>query len=324
MTLPSSWPGSVVMDEAERGAGEDIAVARPLAAPAVPAVLRGRFEIIEEIGRGGLTCVYAARDLVAARAGLAEPMVALKIIAEDDGVDPDLVALMHREARRLRDLVHPNIVRVFDMEQDGRLHFMVMERLQGQSLAALLRKAEGHRLPIAGIERIVVEVSAALAFAHDRGIVHADLKPGNIFLESGGRIKLIDFNIAFPLARRPKAKEEDTIAILGRLGALTPAYASPQRLAGAEPGSGDDVYALGVVVYQALTGEKPYGGATATEAQASGTPLKRPPGLSFWRWQALRAALALDDGRRISDIRQFADLFLGRPGSWIAWRLGLR
>lgn len=338
MTSPSSWPGSAAMGNARAAEGraegavaETRAIASspglpslPPAPPPLPAVLRGRFEILAEIGRGGLTRVYAARDLVAARAGLANPVVALKIIAEDQGVEPDLVALMHREARRLRDLVHPNIVRVFDMEQEGRLHFMVMEQLEGQSLATLLRRAEGHRLPPARLDRIVTEVCAALAFAHDRGIVHADLKPGNIFLETSGRIKLIDFNIAFPMARRPKVDEEDTIAILGRLGALTPAYASPQRLAGAEPGSGDDVYSLAVVIYQALTGQKPFGGATAADALAAGTPLLRPEGLSFWRWQALEAALAFDDARRIADIRQFADIFLGRPRGWIAWRLGLR
>jgi serine/threonine protein kinase len=97
---------------------------------AVGRILRQRFELLEEIGRGGLSRVFKARDLVAERAGLAKPVVALKIIEAGADSDPDIVALMYREARRLRDLVHPNIVRVYDMDVEGEIHFMVMEHLE--------------------------------------------------------------------------------------------------------------------------------------------------------------------------------------------------
>ena len=276
-------------------------------------ILRKRFELISEIGRGGLSLVYKAQDLVAARAGLADATVALKIIVADKSADPDAIALMHREARRLRDLVHPNIVRVYDMDVEGDVHFMVMELLEGRSLASALKDAPGHRLEPGQVERLVTDVAAALAFAHSRNIVHADLKPGNVFIEQSGRVKLIDFNIAYPVARAARSGEEDTVEILGRLGAVTPLYASPQRLANAEPSVGDDVYSLAVLVYIALTGERPFGAKTAREAAEKKLEPAPPTGLPRARWQALRRGLALDDAQRTADVQRLADEFL-RPG----------
>lgn len=283
-------------------------------------LLRGRFQLIAEIGRGGLSRVFKARDMVAARAGLADPYVALKLIAVGKGTDPDLIALMHREARRLRDLVHPNIIRVYDMDADRRLHFMVMEYLRGHSLSHMLRVTEGHRLSLSTVERLVSEIGAALDFAHGKGIVHADLKPGNVFLETSGRIKLIDFNIAYPVARPLKTREEDTIAILGRLGALTPAYASPQRLAGAEPGTGDDVFSLGVIAYLALTGKRPYmpDARAAADAQATPAPA-RPEGLPNGRWRALQRAISLDDEIRTTAVSEFVRDFAGETSATARW-----
>jgi serine/threonine protein kinase len=277
------------------------------------AILRKRFELISEIGRGGLSLVYKARDLVAARAGLADATVALKIIVADKSADPDAIALMHREARRLRDLVHPNIVRVYDMDVEGDVHFMVMELLEGRSLASALKDAPGHRLEPVPVGRLVTDVAAALAFAHSRNIVHADLKPGNVFIEQSGRVKLIDFNIAYPVARAARSGEEDTVEILGRLGAVTPLYASPQRLANAEPSVGDDVYSLAVLVYIALAGERPFGARTAREAAEEELEPAPPAGLPRARWLALRRGLALDDAQRTADVQRFADEFL-RPG----------
>lgn len=281
------------------------------------AVLRDRFELIEEVGRGGLSLVYKARDLVAANAGLGDAVVALKIIVADKSADPDIVALMHREARRLRDLVHPNIVRVYDMDVDGDAHFMVMEFLEGRSLAHALREAEGHRLEPAQVDRLVADVAAALAFSHARNIIHADLKPGNIFIEKSGQVKLIDFNIAYPVARPPKTGEEDTVEILGRLGAVTPLYASPQRLAGAEPSVGDDVFSLALITYIALTGERPFGRKTAREAVEEKLKPAVPAGLSRARWNALSHGLAFDDHDRTSSAALFAMEFLQGGASFV-------
>jgi serine/threonine protein kinase len=285
------------------------------------AVLHGRFELVSEIGRGGLSKVYKALDRVAADAGLGDAFVALKVIVAEKATDPDIVALMHREARRLRDLVHPNIVRVYDMDREGDAHFMVMELLEGRSLAAVLRDAPGHRLEPAQVDRLVGDVAAALAFAHSRNIIHADLKPGNVFVEKSGRVKLIDFNIAYPVARPARSSEEDTVEILGRLGAVTPLYASPQRLAGAEPSEGDDVFSLALIAYIAATGERPFGHKTAREAADENLRPAVPAGLPRGRWAALRRGLALDDRDRTPSVARFAAEFTGGGPGLLVKRL---
>ncbi|MEM8812402.1 MAG: serine/threonine-protein kinase [Pseudomonadota bacterium] len=288
------------------------------------AIMRGRFELIEEIGRGGFSVVYRARDIVAAKAGLRDPEVALKIIVADESCDPDIVALMHREARRLRDLVHPNIVRVYDMDVQGSAHLMVMECLEGQTLAETLKTVDDRKLDAAKIPILVRDVSAALIFAHERGVIHADLKPGNVFIETNGAIKLIDFNIAYPVAHKPSEGEEDTIRILGRLGAVTPRYASPQRLEGLEPSPGDDVFSLGVLTYMAASGKLPFAEKNASEAREENVQPTAPGSLSATQWAALRRALAYDDKDRTATIADFARDFLksGLPsiGSWFGIR----
>ncbi|MCK7613268.1 serine/threonine-protein kinase [Roseibium sediminicola] len=276
-------------------------------------VLKDRFLLLKEIGRGGLSTVYKARDLVAAKAGLADPNVAIKIIRAAHNVDPDVIALMHREARRLRDLVHPNIVRVYDMDRQGDIHFMVMELLEGQPLSQLLRKAPGKRLQAAQLNRLIQDLATALTHAHGRGIIHADLKPGNVFVLNNGGAKLIDFNIAYPIARPIKTREEDTIVILARFGAVTPAYASPQRMTGAEPCEADDVFSLSVIAYLAYSGTRPYTAKNALEARKEGQKAVRPEGLTWLRWRALRAGLALDDFGRTDSAKRFAEGFCS-PG----------
>jgi len=272
-------------------------------------VLKDRFLLLKEIGKGGLSTVYKARDLVAAKAGLADANVAIKIMRAARTVDPDVIALMHREARRLRDLVHPNIVRVYDMDRQDDIHFMVMELLEGQTLAQLLRKSSGQSLPAAKLRRLIRDLASALEHAHATSIIHADLKPGNVFVQNNGIAKLIDFNIAYPIARPFKTREEDTVVILARFGAVTPAYASPQRLTGAEPCEADDVYSLGMIAYLASCGARPFGKSNALEAQKEGLKPARPDGLSWMRWRALKASLAFDDMHRTASPRRFADDF---------------
>ncbi|POF33786.1 serine/threonine-protein kinase [Roseibium marinum] len=272
-------------------------------------VLKDRFLLLKEIGQGGLSTVYKARDLVAAKAGLSDPNVAVKIIQAAPGVDPDIISLMHREARRLRELVHPNIVRVYDMDREGDVHFMIMELLEGRPLSRVLREATDNRLPPARLFRLVRDLSSALAYAHKTGIIHADLKPGNVFVLNSGGAKLIDFNIAYPIARPVKTREEDTIVILARFGAVTPAYASPQRLKGAEPCEADDVFSLAMIAYLALSGTRPFGQKNALEAREEDVKVSRLPDLSWLRWRALRAGLSLSDSGRTPSVRQFCEGF---------------
>ncbi|MES0884475.1 serine/threonine-protein kinase [Roseibium sp. SCP14] len=286
-------------------------------------ILKDRFLLLREIGKGGLSVVYKARDMVAAKAGLADPDVAIKIIRADARVDPDIVSLMHREARRLRDLVHPNIVRVYDMDRQDDIHFMVMELLEGKTLSQLLREAPDNSLQRSQLNRLIEDLAAAIAYAHKNGIIHADLKPGNVFIQNSGSAKLIDFNIAHPIARPFKTREEDTIVILARLGAVTPAYASPQRLNGAEPCEADDVFSLAVIAYLALCGKRPFGKKNAQDAIDQGLTLERPKHLSSLRWKALSAGLALDDADRTPTIHQFAQGFC-KPNIFASARASLK
>jgi serine/threonine protein kinase len=270
-----------------------------------------------------LSRVYKAKDLVAASVGLARPLVALKLIVADDKADPDVIALMHREARRLRELVHPNIVRVYDMNIEDDIHFMVMECLEGQTLARALRTAPDHKLVPAQVDRIVADIAASLHHAHLNNIIHADLKPANIFITTSGQLKLIDFNIAYPAARASKEDEEDTVEILGRLGGVTPAYASPERLAGDEPSEGDDIFSLAVVIHLALTGVRPFGELNALEAKEKGLAAKISRSLPLARRMALTQALSLDDKDRMHSVAAFASAYLGSPVSAFLTRLGL-
>ncbi|MTI42566.1 protein kinase-like protein [Roseibium hamelinense] len=272
-------------------------------------VLKSRFLLLKEIGSGGQSQVFKAMDLVARKAGLSTAIVAIKLMVAGEDVDPDFISLMHREARRLRDLVHPNIVRVYDMDRTGPVHFMVMEFLEGRTLSALLRESPERKLPPNHVERLVQDIGSALSFAHGKGIVHSDLKPGNIFLESSGAVKLIDFNIACPIARSIRTSEEDTLRILIRTGAITPAYASPQRLQGAEPCEADDVFSFALLTYLMLAGVRPFGPKNALEAlEANATP-GRINSVNDAQWRTICSGLALNDHDRTTTVREFVDGF---------------
>ncbi|GGB45888.1 hypothetical protein GCM10011316_17500 [Roseibium aquae] len=295
-------------------------------APAPGWVLKSRFLLLKEIGKGGQSRVFKALDLVAWKAGLSTGTVAIKLmVADEEGVEPDFIALMHREARRLRDLVHPNIVRVYDMDRVGQVHFMVMEYLQGQPLSRLIRDAPDRILPAPMVKRLITDVGEALHFAHAQGIVHADIKPGNIFVQDNGVIKLIDFNIACPIARSIRQDEEDTLRILIRIGAITPQYASPQRLQGAEPCEADDVFSFALLIYLTLAGLRPFGPKNALEAMEAGVRPKPIDGLPKLQWDCLAQGLAFDDADRTSSIGAFVEAFLrgGPPGGqrWVWPRL---
>ena len=275
------------------------------------AVLKDRFLLLKEIGQGGLSTVYKARDHGCGQ-GRALPNAECRHQGYPCRIRmsiKDNIALMHREARRLRDLVHPNIVRVYDMDRQDDIHFMVMELLEGQPLSKLLRQSPEHTLQPAQLFRLIGDLEAALGYAHRNGIIHADLKPGNVFIQNTGVAKLIDFNIAYPIARPVKTREEDTVVILARFGAVTPAYASPQRLKGAEPCEADDVYSLAVITYLTICGTRPFGKKNALEARDEGLVPARPDDLSWLRWKALNAGLALDDSGRTPSVHQFAQGF---------------
>jgi serine/threonine protein kinase len=218
-------------------------------------ILSGRYEIGERLGSGGMSSVHQATDLVLERT------VAVKILAEHLSDDERFVARFRREALAVAKLIHPNIVQVYDTGIDEGRHYIVMEYVQGRSGAQILQRHGP--LDAETTAEIGAQACAGLDYAHRRGIIHRDVKPGNLMLVGGPvgggamTMKLTDFGIA-------RAVEQTRITQVGSVVG-TAAYLSPEQVRGEEATPATDVYALGVVLYQFLTGRLPYEGSTLAE-----------------------------------------------------------
>lgn len=282
--------------------------------------VRGRFKIIDVVGRGGMSTVYRAIDLVRVRARAADTDVALKVIDVDERYRSDAIALLHREGRRLLEMQHPNVVRVYDSDEDGSLHFLVMELLRGKTLARVIEERGGRPLETALAMRVIRGVGDGLAAAHAQGMIHGDMKPGNIFVTREGAVKIIDFGTAQGTARRDKDPDDDaTSHYVDRMRAVTPAYASAQMLAGELPDERDDVYSFAIIAYLMLAGTHPFGGRTAEQALLDGLAPPRPQKLGAARWRVLRHGLALERAARIATVAEFTGR-LERPSLADYWR----
>ncbi|HET8815634.1 MAG TPA: protein kinase [Solirubrobacterales bacterium] len=217
--------------------------------------LSGRYETGERLGTGGMSSVYQATDLILERT------VAVKILAEHLSDDERFVARFRREALAVAKLIHPNIVQVYDTGIDAGRHYIVMEFVDGRSGAQILQR-NGPVEPETAAE-IGIQACAGLDYAHRRGIIHRDVKPGNLMIVGGpvggGEmiVKLTDFGIA-------RAIEQTRITQVGSVVG-TAAYLSPEQVRGEEATPATDVYALGVVLYQFLTGRLPYEGSSLAE-----------------------------------------------------------
>ncbi len=235
---------------------------------AVSAKLIGKYEIIQEIGRGGFAVVYQARDVELDR------IVALKVLRPALSDDPDFVARFKQEARAVARLQHPNIVIVYDATQiDGQL-IIAMQYVEGRTLRDELQAQS--LLPLDRTLAILEQIASALDYAHQRGVVHRDVKPANILLEREGdhlRVKLTDFGLARSLEASPQLTQ--TLSIMG-----TPAYMAPEQLDARKRGDitgATDVYALGVVTYEMLCGHPPFEGETLAVMRAHA--FDQPPSL---------------------------------------------
>src|SRR5262245_28900350 len=217
--------------------------------------LSGRYELGDRLGSGGMSNVYKATDLILERT------VAVKILAEHLSDDERFVARFRREALAVAKLIHPNIVQVYDTGKDDGRHYIVMEYVSGRSGAQILQR-QGPVGPGIAAE-IGIQACAGLDYAHRRGIIHRDVKPGNLMITGGPvgggelTVKLTDFGIA-------RAIEQTRITQVGSVVG-TAAYLSPEQVRGDEATPGTDVYALGVVLYQFLTGRLPYEGSSLAE-----------------------------------------------------------
>lgn len=264
----------------------------------VGAMLKDRFILDGEIGRGGMGAVYRAVDRRRLEAMHRQPYVALKLLNGDFRHHPEALRTIEAEARRAQELAHPNIVTIHDFERDGGHLFIVMELLEGESLEARLARAAPAALPWDEAALILDGLSAGLAHAHARGVVHADIKPANVFLLPDGGVKLLDFGIA------SAARDGGFDASV--LGGMTLPYASPQIALTSERRPDDDVYALGCIAYEAIAGRHPFGGASGLEAQTKGLAPVRPHGIAAPVWAGVAAALAFAREERPTDAAAFA------------------
>jgi eukaryotic-like serine/threonine-protein kinase len=272
-------------------------------------MIAGRYRIDGRLGVGGMSTVHLAFD------ERLERNVAIKLLAEHLADDPTFVSRFRREALSAARLVHPNIVQVFDFGFDERQHqhFIVMEHVPGNSCAELLRD-RGH-LEVKESVDILTQACRGLEYAHRNGVVHRDVKPGNLLVSDTAVVKLADFGIA-------RATDQSSITQVGSvLG--TAAYLAPEQARGEEAGPRADIYSLGVVAYQLMSGRLPYEAVSLSELtlkqqRESPTPLDElnprvPPQLA----QAVAMALAIDKEARPSDGMAFADALenglRGRP-----------
>ena len=284
--------------------------------------LNGRFVLEECIGFGGLGMVYKALDLRKLEASDRKPYIAIKVLNVQFRGHPKSLIALQREARKAQALAHPNIVAVYDFDRDGSMVYLTMEYLVGQPLSGLLRAPEFNGLPLPASLQVVSGMAKALAYAHQRGFVHCDLKPGNVFLTERGDVKVIDFGIA----RVFQKTEEDmdaTVFDAGSLGGLTPAYASPEMLEHRVPDPRDDIYALACITYELLTGRHPFDRIAATQARGTGMKPLRPRGISARQWRALKAALSFERELRTPSVMQFFDdISATRPPLWLLAGIG--
>jgi eukaryotic-like serine/threonine-protein kinase len=227
--------------------------------------LLGSYRLIDRLGAGGMGEVWRAEDTRLLRE------VAIKILSERIANDPEWKARFLREARTIAQMNHPNIATIYSIEQEAEKLFIVMELVEGESLGTVLAKGP---LPPADAVRIIRHVAEALAEAHEKGIVHRDVKPDNIIVGKRGT-KVLDFGIAKQLV---STTDSPTLTQAGLIVG-TPFYMSPEQALGRPVDARSDLFSLGVVLYEALAGRRPYEGESVTETMMN-IIMQEPPDLS--------------------------------------------
>lgn len=262
-------------------------------------LLSGRYRLIEKLAGGGMGTVHRAVDEKLNRE------VAVKVLAPHLAGDTNFVERFRREALAVAGLAHPNIANVFDYGEDEATHFIVMEMAQGRDLSRVLRE-EGP-LPPDRVARIVPQICAALGHAHAAGIVHRDVKPGNVILDAHDRVKVTDFGIA-------RASGESKLTVTGSvLG--TAHYISPEQASGAELTPSSDIYSLGIVTYELSTGAVPFTGESLMSVALRHVndevpaPSALDPDVPPYLDEIVRRATHKDPNQRFADTQEMAAAF---------------
>lgn len=267
-------------------------------------VLKDRFILDEKIGQGGMGSVYKARDLRKVEAEDRNPYVAIKILTADLGSDGDALITLQQEAVKTQALAHPNVLTVYDFDREDSTFFMTMELLKGDPLDQLLELEAPFSRALT--LRYLRDLCAGLEYAHKRGLVHADFKPGNVFVTASGVAKILDFGIAQAIAKPlGKSRFSDN-----KVSALTPAYATCEMIAGEPPVASDDVYALACVLYYMLTGSHPYNMKSAEAVALEDLSPLQPDSLTEAEWAPLLRALSCDRAQRPDSVAAFRESVL--------------
>ncbi|MCP4492611.1 MAG: protein kinase [Gammaproteobacteria bacterium] len=271
-------------------------------------VLKDRFVLEGVLGVGGMGVVYKAKDLLKVEALDRDPYVAIKVLSEEFKAHPEAFISLQRESRKSQRIAHANIVNVYDFDRDGDTVFMTMEYLEGDPLDELIARYVSTGLPTDDAWEIIQGMADALIHAHAERIIHSDFKPGNVFVTRKGLAKVFDFGIARAVAQVEHLEDnpnDQTLFDAGNLGALTPAYASLEMLESEEPDIRDDIYALGCVAYEMLTGEHPYNKVPADEAKRQGLKPKRISYIKRNQWRAIEKAIAFRREDRLESVKEF-------------------
>ncbi|OYD07565.1 protein kinase domain-containing protein [Paludifilum halophilum] len=263
--------------------------------------LGGRYQIIERVGGGGMAVVYKAKDLILER------YVAVKVMNQSLSHDEGFIRRFNREAKAAGSLSHPNVVNVYDVGCEQSTHYMVMEYIEGESL--MERILDRGRIPAEEAVKIAEQVCEGLAHAHENGIVHRDIKPHNIMATRDGRYKLTDFGIS-------RLSNSSTITQTGSvMGSVH--YFSPEQAQGHEIGQGSDIYSMGIVLYEMVTGRLPFDGEEAVAIalkhlkESVPDPREINPDIPEGICQIIFRAMEKDVHRRFHSVREMKEALSG-------------
>jgi serine/threonine protein kinase len=257
-------------------------------------VLCGRYVIESQLASGGMGTIYKALDRSRSEHTDADAYVAIKVLHEKTRTRSDVLAKLRREFYCAQALSHRSIVKVFELDLH-QFPFFSMELIDGESLRGVMQRFHPLPLPRPYVWAVIREVGEGLAHAHDRRVIHGDIKPQNVMVTNSGEVRILDFGIS------------------GELAAVTPAYASCELLEGREADPRDDIFAVACLSYELLAGEHPFQHRRSTEARSMKITPSRPPGLSGRQWKMLAQGLAWDRADRPASLRDWlAELDLGR------------